>query len=224
MADVRRGAYKKNKRSLLRFLFFVFLFPSYICHLTSSFADDCLSYKVSPDIEISVPMWSRVIVQPEMQMDLLHGRVAASMVEEYSLSVLAEPVPNGYCIVLTGINATVGYTEFVVQIDSRHRFGTCGYDITLEHEDKHIDAHLSTAKDADKDIKRSIRAAANAIMPIFVKDGDDIDAAMDQMQAAIQNHPDIILMKQKIDADQEIRNKKVDQRDDSHKINKCLGL
>jgi len=47
---------------------------------------------------------------------------------------------------------------------------------------------------------------------------------MDSMQNVIQNHPDIILMKQKIDADQEIKNKKIDQRDDSRKINKCLGL
>ena len=199
----------------------------------SLYAEDCISRKVSPSVEISVPKWTKSVV-PGDGMDILHGHVASSLTEQYSLSVLAEPVTGGpvprslgeggYCIVLTGIDAIFGYTEFLVEIDSRHRPGSCGYDITLEHEEKHIDAHLSAAADAAGDIRRSIVAAANAAMPIFVESHDDIDAAMDRMQSAIQNHPDIILMKQKLDADQEIRNKKIDQREDSKKINKCLGL
>jgi len=199
-------------------------FSIVVCYSVSafpSFSDECLHYKISPNVEVSVPEWTKSVVQPLKPMDLLHGNVAATMIEEYALSVEANPIEDGYCVVLTGIEANLGYTEFLVQIDLRHRPGTCGYNVTLDHEDQHIAAHLSVIHDSEMDIKRSIMAASESIMPIFVPYGNDISIALDLIERDIQSHPDIILMKQKINAEQEIRNKKVDERDDGRRINDC---
>jgi len=46
---------------------------------------------------------------------------------------------------------------------------------------------------------------------------------LDTMQAEMQTYPDIILMKQKIDAEQEINDKKVDQKDNGSRIKACMG-
>ena len=188
----------------------------------SAFADDeCLHYKVSPKVNVSVPAWDKSVVQPLKPMDLLHGNLVATLSEEYALAAESEPMEDGYCIVLTGVDASVGYTDFLVHIDSRHLPDTCEYNLTLEHEDQHIRAYLSVMDDAAKDVRRSIAAAANSIMPIFVPYDGDVNAALDGMERELQNHPDIILMKQKINAEQEIRNKKVDERDDGKRINEC---
>jgi hypothetical protein len=210
-----------NKKTLNIFLsLFIILTSSFIPH--PSFADDCVAFKMSPDVRVSVPAWTKSVVQPSAPMDLLHGNVAASFVESYNLRAMAEPVNGGYCVILAGVDASVGYTEFLVQIDSRHAPGSCGYNVTLEHEDQHIITHLNTIENAARDIESAVNRAANSIMPIFIPSGTITDAALDRMEQELQTHPDIILMRQKINAEQEIRNKKVDQQDDGRRINKCL--
>ncbi|MCL2538280.1 MAG: hypothetical protein FWF34_00015 [Alphaproteobacteria bacterium] len=185
------------------------------------FAADCIAHKISPEINIIVPEWTHSVIQPDEPMDLHHGVVIATLAERYNMVVSAEPVIGGYCIVLNSVDATFGYTEFLIKIDSRHLPDSCEYNLTLEHEELHIAAHLSAADDAANDIRRSVTVAASSVMPIFVPSSDDIDSAMDRMQRVIQEHPDIILMKQKMDADQEIKNKKIDQRGDGRRINEC---
>ena len=193
-------------------IFISFFIPYALC-LMPCFADDCLSHKISPAVNVTVPKWTKSIVQPSKPMDYLHGNVTATFVEKFALSVEANPIENGYCVVLTEVNASVGYTEFLVQIDVRHRPDSCGYNVTLSHENLHIEAHLSVISDGAGDIKRSVAAAAESVMPIFVLYGDDVDAALDKMERELQSHPDIVLSRQKIQAQQEIRNKKVDETD-----------
>ncbi|MDR1206955.1 MAG: hypothetical protein LBK26_00880 [Rickettsiales bacterium] len=204
------------KRAAFTFTLFTLLHSTLL-------ADDCIAYKTIPDVRISVPQWTKSVVQPSQPMDLLHGNVSASFIESYNLRATAEPVQGGYCVVLTGVDASVGYTDFLVQIDSRHRVGSCGYNVTLEHEDQHIAAHLTTIENAARDIELAVDRAADGIMPIFVPQGGPTDAALDRMEQELQTHPDIILMRQKINAEQEIRNKKVDQHDDGSRLNKLCG-
>ena len=59
-------------------------------------------------------------------------------------------------------------------------------------------------------------------MPIFVKSKDDISLAIDKMNNELQSHPDLILIKQKIKAAEEIRNKKIDQVEDGSGLMKCF--
>ena len=185
------------------------------------FASDCLQFKIYPEVKITNAEWIRDVTQPDHPMDALHGIVAASFDEGYDLGVSTQPVGDGYCVVLNTLDAAVGYTNFLVYIDASFSPGSCRYNMTLEHEDEHISAYLSALRDESENMKRSIQAAANSIMPAFVKSLDGVNAALDKMQNDLQSHPDIILMKQKINAEQEIRNKKIDERDDGKRINMC---
>jgi hypothetical protein len=188
-----------------------------------AFADeDCLMYKVSPKIVIKSPEWQKSVVQPLKPMNLLHGTVSATYVENYEIAVDSVAIEDGYCLVLKEVVATVGYSDFLVQIDARHIPGSCGYESTLAHEDEHIRVHLTTIDENAKEIKRSIGDGAESILPIFVKTLDDADKIMDHINYELQENPNIILMRQKISADQELRNKKIDQNEDNSRINECL--
>ncbi len=188
-----------------------------------AFADDteCLGFKVYPKIDVLVPNWRKEVVQPLKSMDLLHGNVVATLTEKYSISAHPEYVDNGICVVLDRVTATIGYSDFSVQIDSRHIPESCAYNAILEHEDEHIRAHLAVISNNESEIKRAVSSAANSIVPIFFKTQNDADSALDEFNADIQNNPEIILLKQKLKAEEEIRNKKVDQNEDSHRLDKC---
>ena len=131
-------------------------------------------------------------------------------------------IEDGYCVALKSVYATVGYSDFLVQIDIRHQPNTCSYNAILSHEDEHIRAYLSVMDDNRKDLQDSIYRAANSITPIFVRNASDIDAAINELNAELQAHPDLILAKQKIKAAEEIRNKRVDQHDTGQTLRKCF--
>jgi hypothetical protein len=185
---------------------------SALCSLLSAncFAGDCLQYKSTPDVKITTTEWIHDIEQPEQPMDKLHGVVVASFDEEYDLRVSAQPTDDGYCVVLNGLDATIGYTNFLINIDISHSPDSSEYNMVLAHEEEHIAAHIAALESEFQNIKTSIEIAANSIMPVFVRSLDGVNTALDKMQEEVQSHPDIILMKQKLNAEQEIRNKRVD--------------
>jgi hypothetical protein len=187
-----------------------------------SFADDCLAYKLKPTVDISVPEWQKNVVQPLKPMDLWHGNVVATMLQNYEIVGDTTSIEDGFCVALKSVHATVGYSEFQVQIDSRHARNSCAYNAILGHEDEHIRAYMSVIDDNKSNIEKSVYAAANAVLPVFVKNESEIDGALDILNAELQKNPDLILMNQKIDAEQEIRNKKVDQNESGEHLRKCL--
>lgn len=184
--------------------------------------DDCLAYKLSPKITLDTPVWSKEVVQPLRYMDLLHGNVIATMVDNYDIVADITNIEDGYCVTLKSVFATVGYSDFLVQIDIRHQPDTCSYNAILSHEDEHIRAYLSVIDDYKKELKDSIYTAADSITPIFVRNASDIDAAITELNVELQAHPDLILIKQKIKAAEEIRNKRVDQHDTGETLRKCF--
>lgn len=185
-------------------------------------ADDCLRYKKNPGVFINVPDWSKTVVQPRKKMDLLHGNVIATLVDNYDIVVDINPVENGFCVGLKYVESIVGYSNFIVQIDMRHVPNSCTYNAVLKHEDKHIKTYLSVIDDFKGELQKSIFHAADSIMPVFVETRDDIDRAVDMINDEFQSHPDIILVKQKIKAAEEIRNKQVDQQETGEDLDKCL--
>ena len=72
------------------------------------------------------------------------------------------------------------------------------------------------------DIKDSVFNAANSVMPVFVRSRQDIESVIENMNYEIQSHPDVVLIKQKINAAQEIRNKRVDQNEDNSELKECF--
>jgi len=199
--------------------FYLFLLCFFIP--TMSLADDCLIYKLNPKITIKTPLWSKQVVQPLQQMDVLHGDVIATMVDNYEITTDITSIEDGFCVSLKNVDAEIGYSNFLVQIDISHKPNTCSYNAILQHEDEHIRAYLSIIDDNQDLLKQSVISASDSIIPIFVRNQKDIESAIDKINEQIQNHPDIILLKQRIKADEEIRNKHVDQNDTGETLKKC---
>ncbi len=199
-----------------------------ICLLLSVFpglviADqDCMSYKVRPRITVATPAWTKQVVQPLREMDLLHGDVIATLVDNYDITGDVTGIEDGFCVSLKSVAATVGYNDFLVQIDIRHRPDTCAYNAVLSHEDQHIRAYLSIIDDFQTELHNAIYAAADSVMPVFVSDEEGIDGALDLLNQKLQEHPDVVLVKQKIKAAEEIRNKNVDADDDGSRLKQCM--
>ena len=195
--------------------------------ITSAFGNvDCMSYKKNPVVKIIRPGWEKRVVQPLKIMDLYHGNVVATLIDNYDIVADINKLPDnsGFCVGIKNINATIGYTEFLVKIDMRHKLNSCSYNVVLSHEDEHINSYLSIIDDFQRDIKKSVYAAANSVTPVFINSEQDIDFAIDELNSKLQNHPDLILIKQKISAAEELRNAKVDENkahyDELKKCNK----
>ena len=184
--------------------------------------DDCLPYKLTPKITLDVPEWSKEVVQPLQHMDLLHGNVLATLVDNYDIVADITNIEDGYCVSLKSVDATVGYSNFLVQIDIRHMPESCTYNAILSHEDQHIRAYLSVIDDFTPELMNAVYTAADSITPIFVQNASDIDAAITELNAELQAHPDLILVKQKIKAAEEIRTKRVAQHDHGQSLQKCF--
>lgn len=185
-------------------------------------ANDCMQYKKNPGVFINTPDWKKIVVQPKEPMNLWHGNVVATFVDNYDFVADVNPVDDGFCVGLKTVEALVGYSEFIVQIDMRHVPKSCSYNAVLKHEDKHIKSYLSVIDDFKPDLQQSMFVAADSIMPVFVKSKDDVDAVIDLFNMEFQKHPEIILLKQKIKAAQEIRNKQIDQNESGAELDKCF--
>jgi len=188
----------------------------------SANANECTSYKIQPKIVINTPTWTRSVIMSRAPMNLLHGNVAATMINDYEVVADVIPVDDGYCVGLKEINATIGYSDFLIKIDNRHTPKSCSYNAIVNHEDKHIAAYLSVVEDNSKEIHEALYSAANSIMPVFVKKQSDINDAIEKLNDELQSHPDTILMVQKLHAAEEINNKAIDQHEDYSELKKCI--
>jgi len=204
---------------LKRFIFLLYLFIP--CDLFA--VDDCLGYKLTPKITVKSPSWEKSVVQPLKKMDVLHGNVIATLVNEFEITTDLTSIEDGFCVSLKNIDVTIGYSDFLVQIDISNKPNTCSYNAILQHEDEHIRAYLSVIDDNQDLIKKSIQSASDSIMPVFIKKESDIESAIDKLNNMLQDHPDIVLLKQHIKAEEEIRNKHVDLNDNSNTLKKCLN-
>lgn len=197
-------------------------FCLFMAFFSPSVADECLGYKLRPDVHISTPQWTKQVVQPLKPMNLLHGNVVATLVDNYDITADITSIEDGFCVGLKAVDATIGYSDFMVQIDIRHAPGSCSYDAILSHEDEHIRAYLSIIDDYADDLRSAVYTAADSIMPIFVSDAADIDAAVDKINEYMQSHPDLVMIKKKITAAEEIKNKRVDQNDTGAGLRRCM--
>ena len=192
------------------------------CCTFSAKANQCISYKTKPKIVVNIPEYTKEVIQPAKPMNLLHGNVVATLVNNYDVVTDITPVDNGFCVGLKAIDAIIGYTDFLVQIDARHKQNSCSYNAILTHENKHIDAYLSVVDGYKKQIYDSLYVAADSVMPIFVKTQNDINDAINKLNDKLQSHPDVVLIIQKIHADEEIKNKAIDQQENYSELKKCL--
>ena len=201
---------------------FLFFFQIFSFVFVANAADDCLDYKIIPTITLKQPVWEENIIQPLEHTDVLHGDVIATLVNEFEITADITSIEDGFCVALKNIDATIGYSDFMVQIDISYQKDTCEYNAILQHEDEHIRAYLSVIEDNKDLLKKSVQSAAESITPVFVKNEQDIEFGIDKLNEELQNHPDIILLKQRIKADEEIRNKYIDLNDTGKTLKKCL--
>ncbi len=201
-----------------------FLALSIMVPCISQAADKCVFYKKKPEVNLIVPDWTKHVVQPLDFMDLYHGNVIATLADNYDVVADINQLPDnsGTCVGLKSVHATIGYVDFLVKIDMRHKLDSCSYNAVLAHENEHINAYLSVIDDFKPDLINSVYTAANSIMPIYVENGDDIHAALDDLNKQLQSHPVMILIKQRIYAEEELRNLKIDENEYKYdELEKC---
>lgn len=184
-------------------------------------ANDCLVYKQTPVVKLSKPDINVQIIQSEMDIKH-HGHVIASMSQKTNITTELIFVKTGFCVVLKDIEVEFGYDDFLVEIDNIYKKNTCPYDAVMAHEQKHIDTYLSVIDDFKSDLEETFFIAADSVMPVFIEKKSDSDAAMEMMNKEIQNYPDLTLIIQKIKAEEEIRNKKIDQMETGEELLKCF--
>lgn len=203
---------------------FFHFFTGVLCgfFVISGNANECLSYKIKPKIIINNPEYTKNIIQPKYNMDLLHGNVVATLINNYDIITDIHQTKDGYCVRLKSIEAVIGYSDFLVKIDSRHKPKTCSYNAIVNHENKHIDAYLSVIDDYKYELHNALYSAANSIMPIYIKEQSDTDLAVEKLNDELQSHPDIVLIIQKIHAAEEIKNKYIDRQEDYSELKNCL--
>ncbi len=184
-------------------------------------ADECLQYKITPKVSLDVPNASINVSRPTEKMSFWHGNVLATLVDNYELITDMKNVDGGTCVWLKKVKAQVGYKDFLVHIDARHTPESCGYNAILNHEKKHIAAYMSVMDDMKKDIKVAIADAADFVMPVFVPYGGNFAKVIDGMNMELRAHPNLILMKQRIQAAQEIRNNQIDIHENGADLTNC---
>ena len=163
-------------KKLLFCFYYVFLSVS-MCFAS----DDCLDYKLTPKIDIKTPNWEKSVVQPFEDMDILHGNVIATFVDNFEITTDLTSIEDGFCLALKNIDVVIGYSDFLVQIDISHKPNTCSYNAILQHEDEHIRAYLSLIEDNKDLFQKSLKNAADSIVPIFIKNENDIELAIDKL-------------------------------------------
>lgn len=197
------------------------LFLFFVCFSAS--ADDCLKYKITPEINLSKPDAKTNIIQTDEEMDLsLHGQVVANLTQETEIVAEAVFVKTGFCVSIKSINVKFGYSDFFVKIDKNYKKNTCPFNAVMKHEQKHIDTYLSVIDDFKQELKQTFFTAADSVMPVFIEKKSDFDAAVEMLNQELQNHPDLILVTQKIKAAEEIKNKKIDQVENGSELMKCF--
>ena len=206
-----------------KWLFAISLIALSIIHYPLSLihANDCTGFKTIPPVNITIPEHEIFIAQPDGFSDLLHGRVLATFSEQFEISYGVGEANGGWCLFIERIDATMGYTEFTVEIDQRHIKGSCEYDAILEHEFEHVAAHLSVITDEKPRIKQAVTNAAASILPVLIEYQSQIEGAMDRLEKHLQERPEIRLMRQKLAAEREIRNRKIDLEDRGWRIERC---
>lgn len=182
------------------------------------FASSCVEYKSKPKINLFTPDYVKTVVQPVSPMNLYHGNVVATLIDDYEILVDVQKVSDGFCIILKSVDATIGYNDFNVNIDIRNKPNSCSYNAILKHEDEHINSYLSIIDSMYNDIKNSVFSASNSIMPVFIKSYDDVKVVVNDMNKKLREHPDLVLMKQMIYATEELKNKKVDEENKEYEI------
>lgn len=186
-------------------------------------AYNCLDFKVKPEIDIVKPEYVVKVEQPDQEMDLTtHGHVQSSFISQYHIAAESTFIKTGFCVALKRIDVTLGYNEFLVNIDKNYIPGTCAYDAVMAHEQKHIDTYLSVLDGFQADIKKAVTVAADSVMPVFVERSSEINGAIEQMYEDLYSHPDLVLLNQKIRAAEEIKNNQVDQNETGADLKKCF--
>jgi len=174
-------------------------------------ANVCAVHRQIPGVTFTSPEWSMRVESADLGGDA-HGIVDARLSEQIMLSVRRVTVRGGDCFILTGVDASIGFTEFIVKIDQSYTSGTCEFDVIMNHEQEHIRANLSVMHGMAEEWRRALELSSNSVIPVFVPTGRTNDHVSDVFMRTIQSHPSIVLIRQKTESEKEFRNRQVDLR------------
>ena len=172
---------------------------------------------------MALPEYETNIIVSKQPLEQLHGHVSANLINNYQIILDMYSSGDGFCVVLKKIDAVFGFDKFDVEIDKEHELNSCAYNAVLNHEEKHIDVYLNIIEEFKSEIHDSLFTAADSVMPIFIENESDINFAFEELNQEFASHPDLLLVAQKVNAAQEIRNKQIDQNENNSELYSCYN-
>ncbi len=200
------------------------LILSVFCFSAGFAADPCVLEKKNVLVYVKPVPWDMEVQQPLRPISIeqsLHGLTTAVMAEGYRLTVDLIPIDDGFCVVLDRVEVVSGFTNFMIQIDSAHPKNSCVYNAIYDHEMLHVKAYHSVMNDLYPQIEETITKVANQIYPKYIPHENDTSKTIDQMEQELRNAPMTVLLRQKIEAEKEIKNKAIDKNPNSDLIKRC---
>ncbi|GHT58720.1 hypothetical protein FACS18945_4780 [Bacteroidia bacterium] len=186
-----------------------------------SYAGDCMQFKKNPKLEFKILEQEVKIIPSNHYAEKAHGHVNSSMETAYEIQTITTNFEDGYCVLLNKVSFKIGYNDFIIHINPEYEKDSCEYEIVLKHEMQHVDAYLSVINMEKKRLEESFHFSANSIFPIFIKDLSELEIATDSIKQQLEDNPKMKLSIQKIMAEQEIRNRRIDEDPENKKINEC---
>lgn len=165
-------------RQIFTFLFCLFC-------VESVFAGPCDEYKKNPPVNIEKSSWN--ITVQSSQEDLWPKGGFVKIHPFYTLSPTIQYTYNGdfYCVYLESVNAVVGFQDFDITINKKHKSGSCEYDAILKHENHHIQDSVNALNSLFPDIKSTLAELSNSIETIYVEDPDNVQIAIEGIESQL---------------------------------------
>ena len=199
------------------FVGFILLVP------VAVFADDVCPY-FQYDVDINVRNSTKDKVNIVSSSENLVGKLGyteSRVAFEYKFLMIPVRISDGYCISLRGVDIDVFFPEFNIIIDKRLKPDSCAYNVVLNHEQDHVNAHKNVLNDNMRDIRRALVEAVNNIKPVFVQTLDQQEDVQMDILKRLENYKSVLRVQEQVSKSLDEENKKIDTRGDDYQVWKC---
>ena len=183
---------------------------------------DCSRFQY--DVDVNVNNITKDTVKISSSKEKLLGKLGyteSKISYEYKLFLIPVRVFGGYCISLRGLDVDVFFPEFNIVIDKRLKPNTCAYNVVLNHEQDHVNAHKKVLNENINDVKSALVDAVKSIKPVFIKKHDNQDNIQEEIIKKIENYKSVVKIQEEVSKSLEEENEKIDTRGDDYQVWKC---
>lgn len=103
------------------------------------------------------------------------GLTVANMKTAVSADFLMVEVSGGVCVYPVNVNVDFGYEDIVVYIASELSRNSCGFGVTMKHEEVHVQIYLRYLDQFESSIKNSVSQAVKSQFPMKLRSANNAE-------------------------------------------------